>query len=242
VRELPWSVLVREAGASAVEFARWTVRRHQSAGAYRRALARHERLVRRWRTLFIGGFTAGAAGAGVGLLESGEVPLALVSALAGCGVSLFARTRGARLSPPDPGDYPAITVTFDSSGGRALRRLDSASRRMRHMCQAVTAVDRPTGQELERATGLAERSLRLTAQHLGVVEGTAADHVACAALIAQLEEGVTAYERTLAAAAELLAAPSLAPPVAATLRHAQDALAARTYGQTVAAERLHWPD
>ena len=234
----PWSALAREAGGSAVEFARWTVRKHRSAGAYRRALGRHERTVRNWRVVYVSGFAGGASAAGVAAFGPGELVLAVAAALAGCGLSLLARRRGARLAPPEPADFPAVTVAFDSRGGRALRRLDHASRRMRHAGMAVTALDRATGRELERAAGLAERSLRLTAQNLGAVEGWAADPAVTATLADRLEDGIAAYERTLAVAAELLAAPSPDPPVAETLRDAQDALAARTYGQTVAADRL----
>jgi hypothetical protein len=241
----PWSAVAREAGASAVEFARWTVRKRQSAGAYRRALGRHERSVRAWRVVYVSGFAGGASLAGVTLVGPGEVVVALATALAGCGLSVFARRRGARLTAPDPADFPAVTVTFDSRGGRALRRLDHASRRMRDTCLAVSALDRATGRELAEAAGLAERSLRLTAQNLGAVEGLAAESAVTAVtagLTKRLEDGVAAYERTLVAAAELLAAPNLEPPVGATLRAAQDALAARTYGHWAAAERLGWPD
>jgi hypothetical protein len=257
----PWPALAREAGASAVEFARWTVRKRQSAGAYRRALARHKRAMRKWRTLTVGGYAGAGGAAGIGVMDSsdaGQLLLALAFALAGCGLGVFAKSRRAQLVPPDPADHPLVTVAYDSRGGRALRRLDDASRRMRHMCLAVTALDQATGEELEQAARLAERSLRLTAQHLGTVErlapgpmagwgsvqatdGYSGYPAAPERLIAQLEHGVAAYEKTLAAAAELLAAPSLGPPVAATLQAAQDALAARTYGQTTAAERLSWP-
>jgi hypothetical protein len=232
-----WSALARETGASAVEFARWTMRKRQSAGAYRRALRRHQRAVRKWRTVYVSGLGGGGVAVGV-LFSSGDVVVALVAALAGGGMSALARVRSGRLTPPEPADYPTVTVAFDSRGGRALRRLDHASRRMRDACLAVAALDRSTGRELEQATGLAERSLRLTAQQLGTIEGLDGAADAAAKLTAQLEAGVAAYEQTLAAAAELLSAPSVDPPVGALLRDAQEALAARTYGQTVAAERL----
>jgi hypothetical protein len=237
----PWSALAREAGASAMEFARWTARKRQSAGAYRRALRRHRRVVRNLQIVHLGGMGGGAAGAGISLLGTGDVVAALVALLAGGGLSVAARLRLARLAAPDPAGYPVVTVAFDSPGGRALRRLDHASRRMRHACLAVAALDQPTGRELEQATKLAEQSLRLTAQHLGTVEGLDGATDAAAKLTARLEAGVAAYEQTLAVAAELLAAPPIDPPIATLLRDVQDALAARTYGQTVAAEQFDRP-
>jgi hypothetical protein len=201
-------------------------------------LRRHHRAVRKWQVVYVSGLGSGGVGVCI-LFSTGDAVAALVAALAGGGLSVLARVRGGRLAPPEPADYPAVTVAFDSRGGRALRRLDHASRHMRDACLAVAALDRPTGRELEQATGLAERSLRLTAQQLGTIEGLGGTADAAAKLAAQLEAGVAAYEQTLAAAAELLAAPSVDPPVAALLRDAQDALAARTFGQTVAAERLN---
>lgn len=227
--------LVADGGMATVERVRWHFRQQRTSVAYHRALTRYHRQRRRARARTVVGLAAALVLILVAI--SGELlPSALLAVLAAT-IGILGWRRSAVLAEPDPADHPALTVPYDSPAGRAIRRLDAASAVMRRMLPAVRSIDRTTGDELAAATRSADRDLRVVAERFGLAVAAGASGDALSSLLDRLEGGVAAYERTLAAAAELLAAPDV-EALGDALHDARDALAARTYGVRLVAERL----
>jgi hypothetical protein len=154
------------------------------------------------------------------------------------------RTPPARFGPPPPAPPPLLPP--GARGHLEAARLMRVRVQLAQIVPAVSGLHPDAGEELRRADAEAAPALNALVQRLLVLAGierdlpgTAAAGAAATAaeeVRARLAAGVDTYERLIAAAASMLAAPDLGRSSEAVLGPAIDALAAYTGGLSASAD------
>jgi hypothetical protein len=225
------------------------------AREYRKVLRRYERAVSRLRTaVFVG--SVGAVATAVAAV-AGRQPWWLVLTAISCWVGgrAFVGLRRARPPEPPPAWLPAspgVAVTplprlrSGAAGAVETERLGRAESSLRRVLPAVADLHPSAAAELRDAAAECGPVLHQQAGRLAVLAGIEADLPGSAAaqsaasaareVADRLGHGVDAYERLLAAAAELLAAPDLSRSAEATVAPAIQGMHAYAHGLTRASD------
>ena len=231
-------------------------RAREADRAYRAAIVRHQshvaNLKARVQVGWIGAAGLGGAAA-VAAVPTGGASLVL---LAPAAISAWwARTGQLRLHQVGPAPLapapppPALPQLRKQDTGYAeVNRLGRAEVQLAGVLPAVATIHDGAAHELAQAADSAAPILRQQADRLALLAGlssqlqdpeaVATARAAGAELQARLAGGVTAYERLIAAAGALLAAPDVGRSVSAIVDPAIAGMQAYTHGLATAAERL----
>lgn len=243
------------------ELARIHKQQARASAEHHKALARHTARLRSQRrnvvTLVASAVAAGALGV-VDLVSNGQEALPgapwMWLAAAGLGGVLAARTKwNADHALPPPAAPNVATVELDARaiprdaiGWAEAQGLTAVRRQVATMVPAVGGLHPDAGRELAQAEAQAGPALGALVTRLLLLDqvardlpGTAAAASATAAaqqVRARLADGISHYDRLLAAASTLLAAPDLGASTQAVLGPAADALTAYAHGLTTASD------
>ncbi len=184
---------------------------------------------------------AGATGAAVAA-ASAQPPIAIAMAAASAGIGVWAAKSWRRLrgypDPPTPPPEPLPALSPTDPGSDAIARLGRAEISLAEMVPAAARVHPGAAAELRAAAEAATPALHDLAHRLSILnrlrrtsgEPAASADAAAHTVAARLAEGVNAYERLIAAAASLLAAPDPGRSVADVVEPAVEGLTAYTLG------------
>ena len=161
---------------------------------------------------------AGATGAAVAVAAA-QPPIAVAMAAVSAGAGVWAAKSWRRLrgypAPPNPLPEPLPALGRSDPGADAIVRLGRAEMSLAELVPAAARVHPGAAAELRDAAEAATPALHDLAERLAILnrlrrtsgEPAASADAAAHTVASRLAEGVTAYERLIAAAASLLAAP-----------------------------------
>ena len=211
--------------------------------AYAKQIAAYRRGKSAVQARAIAGTAAAGAGAtGAAIAASTQPPIAVAMAAASAGVGVWAAKSWRRLrgypDPPTPPPEPLPALGPADPGADAIARLGRAEMSLAEMVPAAARVHPGAAAELRAAAEAATPALHDLAQRLSILnrlrrtsgEPAASADAAAHTVAARLAEGVNAYERLIAAAASLLAAPDPGRSVAGVVEPAVEGLTAYTLG------------